>query len=129
MDLVTIQRFSTPHEAFLAKSRLESEGIPAFVQDANIVQMNWLYSNLVGGVRLQVAFGDATQAIEILGSTTASELGDERLVDICSECGGSRIEVWSPARRATFLTWLLLGLPLWRSRPGWACQDCGHKWR
>jgi len=129
MDLVTIQTFSTPNEALIAKSRLESEGIPAFVQDANIVQMNWLYSNLVGGVRLQVASEDATQAIAVLGSTTAGEPRDERLADRCPECGGSRIEVWRPARRVTFLTWLLLGLPLWRSRPGWACQDCNHKWR
>ncbi|MDP6438554.1 MAG: hypothetical protein QGH74_02870 [Candidatus Brocadiia bacterium] len=47
--LVTIAAFSLPHEAHLARLRLEAEGIPCFVVDENIVAINWLYSNAARG--------------------------------------------------------------------------------
>ncbi|MGJ3255801.1 MAG: DUF2007 domain-containing protein [Alcanivorax sp.] len=47
--MITVARFSMPDEAHIAKSRLESEGIPAFVADEHTVGMNWLYSNAMGG--------------------------------------------------------------------------------
>ncbi len=37
----------------------------AHVQGANIVGLNWLYSHAVGGLRLQVSSGDATEARNI----------------------------------------------------------------
>ena len=43
--LVTIGRYSTPYEANMVKSQLESAGIPAFAADEYTVGMNWLYSN------------------------------------------------------------------------------------
>ena len=51
----TIATFSKPEEAHLFRTRLEAVGIPAFVQDEHFVQMDWLYSNAIGGVRVQIA--------------------------------------------------------------------------
>ena len=46
--------------------RLESEGIAAFVQNENIVQVDWLMSNLVGGVQVQIAEEDLQAAKDYL---------------------------------------------------------------
>lgn len=64
--LVTIASYSMPYEAHIAKSRLDSEGIPAFMADEHTINMQWLYSNALGGVKLQVPEPYAEAAIEIL---------------------------------------------------------------
>lgn len=64
--MTTIATFSKPEEAHLLRMRLGSEGIEAFIQDENLVQMDWLLSNAVGGVRLQVADEDAEAALELI---------------------------------------------------------------
>ena len=46
--------------------RLESAGVNAFVQDENMIQMDWLYSNAIGGVRVQVADEDVAAVREFL---------------------------------------------------------------
>ena len=51
----TIATFSKPEEAHLFRTRLEAAGIPAYVQDEYLIQMDWLYSNAIGGVRVQIA--------------------------------------------------------------------------
>jgi hypothetical protein len=64
--LILIATFSHPFEAHLAKGKLESEGIEAFIADENIVGLNWLYSNLVGGVKLKVHEEDRERALKVL---------------------------------------------------------------
>lgn len=71
--LIIIAQFSKGFDAHLAKSKLESEGIEGFLADEHIVQMNWLYSNLVGGVKLQVRESDLVKAKEALGIACVSE--------------------------------------------------------
>tara|TARA_R100001143_G_scaffold755_1_gene2242 strand:- start:4968 stop:5165 length:198 start_codon:yes stop_codon:yes gene_type:complete len=48
--LKTVATFSFPHEAHIARAKLESEGIPALVADEHTINMQWLYSNALGGV-------------------------------------------------------------------------------
>ncbi len=71
--LVTIARYSWPYEADLAKAHLQAAGIMAFVTDEFLVNLNWLYSNAVGGVRLQVPEEDADAARELLKQDLSSE--------------------------------------------------------
>ena len=54
------------HIGLLAKSRLESEGIPVTLQDENIVSMDWLYSDAIGGVKLTVPSEYAEEALALL---------------------------------------------------------------
>ncbi|MFH1453963.1 MAG: DUF2007 domain-containing protein, partial [Armatimonadota bacterium] len=68
-NLKTIATFSFPIEADLVKSKLDSEGIRAFIFDVNIVGMNWFYSKAVGGVKLKVREGDVEKALAVLGET------------------------------------------------------------
>lgn len=63
---VTIISFIYPHEAHLAKAKLESEGIEVYVKDEYTVQVNNFYSNAIGGVKLQVKSSDFENAHLIL---------------------------------------------------------------
>jgi tetratricopeptide (TPR) repeat protein len=76
-DLTTVARFSFPVEAYLARTRLEWAGIPAFVADDRTVMANWLYSNAIGGVRLRVRECDVETAREILSSMDHDSLEDD----------------------------------------------------
>lgn len=58
--------FTYPHEAYVIKSRLESDGIEVFLKDEYTVQVNNLYSNAIGGVKLLVKNSDFDRAYEIL---------------------------------------------------------------
>ena len=62
-ELVTLRHFLRQDEAHLAVGMLEGEGIAAFIQDA---QLNQIYGNVLGGVRLQVAEKDFERAKELL---------------------------------------------------------------
>ncbi len=62
----TIANFSQPVEAHLLRTRLEAEGITAYLRDENLVTLDWLYSNAVGGVKVDVADEDYERALAIL---------------------------------------------------------------
>ncbi len=63
--MTTIATFNKPEDAHLLRMRIEAGGIPAFIQDENLVQIDWLLANAIGGVRVQVADEDvaATRAL------------------------------------------------------------------
>lgn len=140
--LITVATFSFPHEAHFAKMRLDAEGIPAFIADEHTINMQWLYSNAMGGVRLQVPSECAEDALRVLNEpddldtdafddAAASELQADADADIkceperCSLCGGELGIPQQTGRRPAFLAWLLIGLPLWPLRTRRICSSCG----
>jgi hypothetical protein len=126
--LVTIGRYSTPFEANMAKSQLESAGIPAFVADEYTIGMNWLYSNALGGVKVQVPESLASEAQELLASEFESPAANDLVEATCPRCGGKNIEYFLD-RRAGFLTWVFLGIPLLFPSEKKKCVDCGYHWK
>lgn len=64
--LIKVAAYATAVEAHLAKTKLESEGIEAFILDENIVGLNWLYSAAVGGAKVHVRKADFERARRIL---------------------------------------------------------------
>lgn len=126
--LVTAATYSFPYEAEIARSTLESEGITAFVADAHTINMQWLYSNAMGGVRVQVYKKNLDVAQEILNTDFSSFV--ESAVDCeeeakCSVCGGE-LEPYTKGKRPAFLVFLFLGFPLFFYQHGLRCVDCGH---
>jgi Putative prokaryotic signal transducing protein len=71
--LVILQQFRDLPDALLAKSVLDSAGIPCFLADENTVRIDWLWSNLLGGVKLWVREDDAPQAAEMLSQDFSEE--------------------------------------------------------
>jgi len=77
-DLLTIRQFRDLPEALLAKSVLDSAGIECFLGDYNLIRMDWLWSNLLGGIKLRVRQEDALEASRLLeGVNPASENSEE----------------------------------------------------
>jgi hypothetical protein len=64
--VVTLRQFLAVQEAVMAKSILDSAGIESFLADENVISMNWLWSNALGGVKLQVRKTDVAVASELL---------------------------------------------------------------
>jgi hypothetical protein len=62
----TVISFTYPHEAHLAKGKLESEGINVILKDELTTQVNNFYSNAIGGVKLQIKESDIKRAKQIL---------------------------------------------------------------
>lgn len=60
--LITIKTYRDNIDANLDKGYLESQGIKCYLKNEETVAANWLYSQAVGGVELQVEEGLADQA-------------------------------------------------------------------
>ncbi len=118
-----IARFSTPEEAHLFRMRLGAAGIRAFVQDEHIVQLDWLFSNAIGGVRVQIADSDVEAAEEFLVADSPQPCVDA--VDVvCPSCGSHQTAPDESFRRWAFLSLLLLHIPLPIGRRRWRCFAC-----
>lgn len=127
-NLAIIGRYSTPYEANMVKSKLESAGIPAFVADEYMVGMNWLYSNALGGVKVLIPESLATEALHFLGLETDAPATSEANSGTCPKCESKNTDDFLDKRRS-FLTWVLLGLPLLLPAKMKKCNDCGYRWR
>ena len=64
--LVIVKRFRDLPEAFIARSILDSAQIDSFLADENLVRIDWLYSNLIGGAKLMVRPEDLEEAKALL---------------------------------------------------------------
>ncbi|MGA7616165.1 MAG: DUF2007 domain-containing protein [Thermoanaerobaculia bacterium] len=76
-DAVLIARFVSIPDAEGARSALGASGVEAFLADENMVAMNWLYSNAIGGIRLFVRREDAERAREVLELAPSAESEEE----------------------------------------------------
>jgi hypothetical protein len=63
-ELVTIAEFDNVNDAYILKSRLESEGIRTYLQNENINNMLAAFS--FAKVKLQVNLTDSFRAMDIL---------------------------------------------------------------
>jgi hypothetical protein len=63
---ITVLTVSYPQQLWVIRTKLESEGIECFIKDELTVQSYHLYSNALGGVKLQVLEEDVERAREIL---------------------------------------------------------------
>ena len=132
MALVRVGSFRDPYEAHIARSLLESAGIPGFVSNEHHVGMNWLYSNALGGVVVQVAEEHAEDALELLEQpapeTQFEEEWEESEAETCPRCGESagRPSQFDTRVRAASM---IVGVPLTVGRYRWRCASCGYGWR
>lgn len=132
-SLITLAQFRDLHEALLAQGKLQSAGIDCILADDNMVRMDWLYANAIGGVKLRVRQEDVDAARELLDSPVPALLMDESDGEIyqqpqCPQCQSFDIS-YGPRQRARILSWLVLGFPLpIPSRKRWKCDSCGAEW-
>jgi predicted RNA-binding Zn-ribbon protein involved in translation (DUF1610 family) len=131
---VTIATFWSPTEAHIARIRLESEDIDCVMVDENLVATQWLWASALGGIKLKVPSQDALLARELLERSSRKRrvMASEPIFDgqmRCPECGSEEIYDARFSRRASFLSILLVGLPLPFLQRRRRCAECGFEWK
>src|SRR4051812_10879850 len=133
-SFVTLWKFRDLPEALLAKGKLESCGIEVMLADDELVRMDWLYSNAIGGISLKVPAEQAEESLAILQEPIPDSLdpgADEPayMQPRCPKCGSLRVTHEGLDRVATFGTWLAFGFPIRVKADKWHCDDCGEEWK
>lgn len=135
--LTTVAIFRDPWQAHLFRTRLEAEGLPAFVQFAHHVGVNWLICYALGGVRVQVAQDDVDNVHRIVRRIDAGEFRAELLElfgDLddrnCPNCGSSHFRARQGVLR-TALSLVVIAVTRFPLPPDTSkrrCLDCGTAW-
>jgi predicted nucleic-acid-binding Zn-ribbon protein len=132
-ELVTLCSYRDLPEALLAQGKLQAQGIECFLADENIVRMDWYWSNLIGGVKLQVAAEDrdAAQAVlheDIPVGFTAEEVGEEYQQPACPKCGSLNIHFETVDKGIALTALYAVALPVPVPKNAWKCEECGARW-
>lgn len=125
---VVIASYSYPYEAQIANTRLLAEGIPSRIENEHTINMNWLYSNALGGVRLMVIAEYAAMAREIIAQDFSEDVEQHFKIkaDCCPQCGSDQVSAYTQGKKPAFLVFLLLGYPLFFYKHGMRCQQCHY---
>ena len=110
---------------------LKAAGIHCYLYDENIVRLDWLWSNLLGGIKLMVRQSDAEEAEKLLNGSAnekfvvagVGEYEQER----CPKCN-SMDDFCDELKKRIAGAGLLLGIPIAMVQRGWNCHSCGHTW-
>jgi len=134
MDLVQLATFMYPHEAHLAKGKLDAHGIESSLQDELTIQINNFYSNAIGGVKLHVLAEDLDRAKEVLALDYSAEQDEDadQIKETASETNAFQCpncnswNVGEPRLKGPFalLSTLLLGFPFPLVSKQSLCFDC-----
>ena len=136
--LTTVAAFREPWEAHMFCSRLEAEGVPAFIAHEYHIWNAWHFSICLGGVKVQVPSemaGDARSIEERCrnGEFVAQlehDFGDLEELR-CPNCGSN--ERWK--RRPIVRAVISIAVSLWSGMVfpplGWVyfCEECGTKFK
>lgn len=90
-DLVTVARYETSIKAHIVKAHLEGQGLVCFIFDEHLIDMNPLYSNAIGGVKIKVRRRDLEEAaglVQALEEKPYTNDNDELIT--CPNCGSDK---------------------------------------
>lgn len=136
--IVVYETFTDPINANIVKGLLESYGIECFLADENIVTLNLMYSQAVGGVKLNVFEKDIHQINAILQSQNsqdepalATKKEDEKV--ICPKCHSANVGYGGSINKKfscwhLFIPVLLMIYPI-TMRKAYHCFDCNHEFK
>jgi hypothetical protein len=131
-NVVTLRKSRDLPEALLPKGFLESAGVESFLIDETTIRMDWLWSNLLGGVKLCVNREDTDAAAQILSQEIPEKFNVEGAEDFeqprCPQCQSLDISYDDLNKPATYASTFLLNLPIQISCRRWNCQICGYIW-
>ena len=100
--------------------------------DETTIRMDWLWSNLLGGVKLCVNPEDADASSQILNQEIPERFNFEGAGDFvqprCPQCQSLDIVYDDLNKPATYASTFLLNIPLQIGRRRWNCQSCGYDW-
>lgn len=128
MGFVTIKRFDNSIDAHLFRIFLEAKGIDCFLFDEEIVSVNPLYSNAVGGIKVKVREEDIERTLHVLKST------ENDTIPKCPNCGSTDIFMdYSPKKAlphwiASLFSLLTVTYPITGKMVN-TCRSCEKRFR
>ncbi len=130
-ELVTLRKFRDMPEALLAKGCLESAGIDSCLVDDNLVRLDWFWSNLIGGIKLQVDPKDFDVAQQILDQPIPEGFEVPGIGEYqqphCPKCQSLDVTFQELDRPVSYVTaWLHMPIPVYRR--AWRCHSCYSEW-
>jgi hypothetical protein len=75
--LITVFSSNIPNDCHIIKGRLESEGIPCFIFDENLIWVNPFNAVAIGGVKLKIPSDKYDHCQKIINLTSQDKLIDE----------------------------------------------------
>src|SRR3984957_2006510 len=130
-ELVTIRKFRDLPEALLAKGSLEFAGIEALLADDNIIRLDWFWSNLMGGIKLQVDPEDAEEANGILDQPIPEGFDvvgvGEYHQPRCPRCQSLDVGFQELDEPIAYVS-AYFGVPIPWKRRAWRCHACHAEW-
>jgi hypothetical protein len=131
-ELVTVASYTSVTEAQLAKTRLEAEGIPSFLQNDDFTGVG------LGDVRVRVTADLAQRAHDVLapprgGAAAASEPDRAEEPERCLICQAGFVERPDASLAIRLLRAIVLQVvPIpeeWLVSKARRCGVCGHRWK
>jgi Putative prokaryotic signal transducing protein len=133
--LVLIAQFLSLPQATLAKSILDSAGIDSFLADDNLVRMDSLISNILGGVKLFVRSDDLEAAKSILEQTPPEKFEVEGIGEYiqprCPSCQSTDVSFTGPEKQRPYMS-RFIGQSISVIKDDaqyWECHSCGRGWK
>ncbi len=134
-QLVSIKFYQNAIEANRDKQILEEEGVESWIANEQTVQSDWLLSQAIGGIQLQVFEEDLDRAVKILEDFHAEDSGleAEHTIDdpefdfLCPECGSNHIYRDEKPGGIFGISILLLGIPFKVPAQKYHCYHCGNE--
>ena len=138
-ELITVKVFTDYITASIFKDRLEQEGIYCFIKDEQTLTMNWLWTQALGGIKLQVREEDVSKAVSIMEMDEAAyeqqqeqPAFDENLTGqlnpdnkVCIHCGSQNTNQVGYDKSIAYTALLALGFPVGVKSDKWHCFHCG----
>jgi hypothetical protein len=140
LNLVTVGQYRDLSEAIVARSVLEQAGIPCYLRDENTIRLDWAWSNMMGGMRLQVAerdLADARAALsEPMPSSFPVDSGPDYQQPVCPRCASIDVSTDNMDQKIGLAGAMINGallpiaLPAMAMQPknAWKCNHCGLRW-
>lgn len=131
MSFAVVRTYSHAMEAQMACGALQAEGIDARIADEHLVTQDWLLSNAVGGVRVQVPLDQLAEAMQFIGAIDAESVAEDAPL-ICPSCESADTAFRPPsALRKVFLIFAIIvtgGFALLLKPTYKRCNACGARW-
>lgn len=135
IKLATFRTYDSPVNAHIVKSKLESEGIPAFLQDEHINTLNPLFNVTVGGIKLKIRESDFDEAERILAEIESPELvDDDNNTLLCPQCGSKEFYYGFKSMKggsgiiSAILSFALMIFPIY-FKTVYKCKKCGFEFK
>jgi hypothetical protein len=125
-----LRRFRDLPDALLAKSILDSASVECYLIDENTIRMDWMWSNLLGGIKLWVRLEDI-DAGELLDQDYVESFEVEGVGEYrqprCPNCQSFDVSYRGLMKYLPYgMLWLHFPFPV--THVAWVCYSCAHVW-